>query len=432
MRRGSLIGCSVGVALFTVAWLTKDLLFFGNLSDLSRDFSYGARADLRESKRLRAPFVFVAIDDETFARLGRPNVTPRDRLSDIVDRVVAARPMMIVVDIDVGWEATEAQHKRFTAALQRLDRERIPTILVRQPTTVGGKDSFQTYSRTPYDELVANSSSLSWASAQMMRGTGGAVRRIRSWVPACVGGRAIYLVSAPLQVAARYRETATHPGSVAKFDTPQPNWLCTEPNRAASKLPRSLSLSARTEDGRHAIREVESIDYSLKWDPAIPLSSTLVGDPDGNGRPLYTTLSALRLLDDGPGAANTQSIRGSIVFIGTSHAGAPDLFDTPVGVMPGSFALLNHSRALIDFGLPREMGFFPNLVAMLILSLVLANAMILLSRVLGKVMEVALGFALSSLWWLFLVLTGSEGTYFTLALMPLLIGLGVLFLPDDP
>jgi CHASE2 domain-containing sensor protein len=134
----------------------------------------------------------------------------------------------------------------------------------------------------------------------------------------------------------------------------------------------------------------------------------------------------------GPSPSVAESLfADSIVVIGATHRASLDEVATPIGEMPGAFALVNVVRGLADFGIEEPFSFWQNLIAAVLLAFGTAVLMTIAKHSVSRWIEALLPFAILSLWLAFLVFGLGDNLYFTMALIPIIVGAVLLLLPEQ-
>jgi CHASE2 domain-containing sensor protein len=105
LLRDVLIGIALGAFIEFVALP----LYFHNLAIVRRTGDETVDRMIRLAQRTTGvvhnatPFVFIDIDDATWAAWGHKLITPRDRIAALIDHAAASKPALILVDIDLSW-----------------------------------------------------------------------------------------------------------------------------------------------------------------------------------------------------------------------------------------------------------------------------------------------------------------------------------------
>ena len=114
-RHKILADVAIGIVFGLAVEFIAVPLFFSD-TRLLRDLGDGLVDDaIRIHERLTGtveratPYVFVDIDDETWRDWGYPLVAPRDKLAGLIDRVMASKPLAVLLDVDLAWPDTAGQ-----------------------------------------------------------------------------------------------------------------------------------------------------------------------------------------------------------------------------------------------------------------------------------------------------------------------------------
>ncbi|MBS0472135.1 MAG: CHASE2 domain-containing protein [Proteobacteria bacterium] len=432
-RLAAAIGVSVLVAIvvFTVAWVFRDLPFFGDQIAESRGVAMAIRADTEAPQVLQAPLLLIAIDEDAYVALGRPDHTPHDRIGLLLRRLATVHPLLVILDLDINGTAGSAENAVLDAALDRVGEEGLPLLLLRQPVAGATPEMPYRLLRSPFDATVERHASLRWMIANAPASEHGEFRRMLSFMRLCAAGRPVFVAGVAVRAANAYQAAIT--GRPARLAFPAPDWSCT-PGAARTAGPVTLAapliLGGRSVWG---LAPSETVRYTMKWPGGMTLSEQTVSDRTGRARPLYTVLPAapyLAVSNSGSGDLVSWA-RDAIVVIGATHDAARDVHPTPLGEMPGSFIIVNHLRGMIDLGPEGDTGWWPALVLTLFLSLVSAVATVTLERYLASWVEVLLPIVITAVWWIVLTLVSGGPGYFALALTQLIVVFVVRLVPKD-
>ena len=85
-----------------------------------------------QSSRMSKDIVFVDIDHLTFKKWGKPSVTPRDELAQILSLVAAGKPKVVVLDIFLNRKdyRPPEENEKFRQAIQAIQREKQTKVVV--------------------------------------------------------------------------------------------------------------------------------------------------------------------------------------------------------------------------------------------------------------------------------------------------------------
>jgi CHASE2 domain-containing sensor protein len=423
-----LVASVIGSAAFGAAWYLRDVTFIGNLTDQARDVALALNDDARDAIHLKKPLVFVAIDAETFQALGRPAITPKERVARLLRNLLAAKPALIILDIDISWPTTAADAKALTDVLNEFEARQQKLLIVRQAMEPIHPHGAEFLRATPFDTLIRESKSISWVTAEAIASSDGIVRRIQPWTEVCQEGPSGHLPT--------YLQGVGIAASNAIFGEPTnglrspdggiitPQWRCDAEN--AATRPIRVEAGLKTQDrvtGIVAGRPQDFVRYSLGWHEGNWVSTLTVKD-EAESRPLAAIVSANPLLQ--PNAKQSVSadlFRDSIVVVGASHRDSGDRQLTPLGHMPGAFIVLNHVRGILDFGPEGEDAWIPGLIATISMSAITALIVVAFAGAGAQTWLLgALPLIATAIWWLgFTAFLGSS-LYVGLAAIQFAVG----------
>jgi CHASE2 domain len=144
----------------------------------------------------------VDIDEALYASWGRPCITPRDRLQEVIAAVADRHPAAIVVDVNLGCgdrgAALGGYLEKYAGPaplilVRGLHVEQDPSNAVRQQVRMDA---------TPYDDAVAANRSISWGHTFYSTDEDGTVRRWRDWWEACTDTGTATVPALPLRLLA--------------------------------------------------------------------------------------------------------------------------------------------------------------------------------------------------------------------------------------
>ena len=260
------------------------------------------------------PITIVDIDENTNRAWNSQAITPRDKLTRMLEVVTAANPIAVIVDIDLSWgdrpDAVVDDGQR--ALLEFLQQYPGPAPLIFPKRIEPSPDGTSRMAASPFDDVFEKNSRLSWAHASFETDAGGAVRNWHEWVEVCTTAGAQWLPSVPVRLAAVVETLPAgldRPAAMATHDA-----TCATASGESARKPKRLFIGPRlTGEGRAPAADAQSISASLLLNPEI----------SRNDAGLFG---------------------GRVVFIGATHASAGDFWLTPSGVLPGVELLANTVR----------------------------------------------------------------------------------------
>ena len=253
----------------------------------------------------------VDIDEALYASWGRPCITPRDRLQEVIAAVADRHPAAIVVDVNLGCgdrgAALGGYLEKYAGPaplilVRGLHVEQDPSNAARQQVRMDA---------TPYDDAVAANPSISWGHTFYSTDEDGTVRRWRDWWEACTDTGTATVPALPLRLLAVLPRGA---GGAPPPQAPEHRGDCglesqASPERIVVLGPRIVGHArARADSGAPRIVPARQL-----LDPSYAVES--------NG---YF------------------SLENRVVIIGATHSGAGDAWRTAIGYLAG-MELLAHT-----------------------------------------------------------------------------------------
>jgi CHASE2 domain-containing sensor protein len=246
--------------------------------------------------RQAVPVAVVEIDQATHQAWGSPAVTPRNKLSELIDKVAVAAPAAIIVDIDLGWGGHDPDLPGFADFLATYTGP--PLLFPRRidPAPGGNRKAAD----TALDAVFATNPRLAWAHASFETDSGGKVRQWADWIEVCSDDGTYQLPSMPARLSVVLEPLP--PGMVRA--TPPP--LSGECRRDSDSRGQLLLVGPRFTGPEHR---------SLSAGAA--------------------AVSALALLDPELDRDDAWLFGNRVVLIGATYPASGDFWLTPSGVLPG-------------------------------------------------------------------------------------------------
>lgn len=253
------------------------------------------------------PVTLVAIDDQTHRTWGSPAVTPRKPLIELLRTIARARPLAVVVDIDLAWGGADPDLPVLRDFLATYAGPAPMVFPKRLEPAAGGTWRAAT---SPLDDVFAANAHLAWAHANFESDSGGVVRQWTDWVSICTNHGTTSLASIPARLSLLIEPL---PQGLRRVSSPQLRNSCRREDSPPGQLlligPR---LTGPAQVGMSA--DAASISASIVLDPQMDRDDAwLFGD--------------------------------RVVLVGATHPAAGDLWLTPSGVLPG-VELLAHTVRL--------------------------------------------------------------------------------------
>ena len=320
------------------------------------------------------PFVYVDIDQQTNVALGRPVITPRNKLARAMAQIAAARPALVMLDVDVTWPGPREPAAELRAVLERLGRGDVPILLFRVPLSPDQPGLPPHFRPGPLDAIVAASSSLMWVSAAALDSGDRVARRAPLWFVGCRGNEPMVLPGAGVAAWAILRQGIEAARRQLEDGLSKAARTCATGGTAvggrdAATAALTLNIKGKSWRLRNAAPD-NGFTYSMGWKL-----------PDGRRRPEVTApgtprLPTLTILPAGPfmqakgRPVDPSLFKGAAVIIGSSAPDHRDIHLTPLGDMPGALIITNQIRSLIEHGPGRPNDFWYGLAVTIACTLI--------------------------------------------------------------
>jgi CHASE2 domain-containing sensor protein len=338
-------------------------------------------AEQTSSQLQRSPaYTLITVDDATYNAWGSHQVTPREHLVTIIDRVARSNALAILLDVDLSFsDAVDmVGESKLRDFLARYPATAPPLLLVRSLYHEAPPPALLRLRQTFYDDQTAAKENIVWGSPLFERDADGKIRRWRLFVQACAGDHPVVLPA--LHLAAAVIARAKLEGGENPIDAAKklPERLarfgaesCERPtNRSGTIVDKQGNLPNIEIDNSDVSRRVL---YRIEWRSDVVSLGQDVRTADGQ-TPLVAVRPA-RLVLDGDKGEPIPGLGGKFVVIGGSFADSGDWYDTPLGRMPGPLLLINAIEALTLNGTPREPSTFETVL--------ISSAIILMSSILA-------------------------------------------------
>lgn len=314
-----------------------------------------------------APHVVqLEFDSLAWEHAGKPIVTPRSAIVQMLEFAKAGNPRAVIVDIDISTDTPDSDDNELERLLAAWGRDETSPVLVfsRRPELryfdTGSLSGVPYLKPTQYDAVVDESALIYWASASFIESGDGVIRRFPLWE--CVrrdGGDVISLPNAAIVVAQHVEQ---------------------------QDLGRSFQCDrtlAPGEEQQAPLNQLLHYQFSDKERYGQRGDSPALTD---DGLPIITTIGLCAIAPLRCGASNRSLpsddiVEGAILVIGTTHPLAADIHMTPFGRMHGSLVLANASRALTQFGLLWEPNVWRQVLFVTLLTMLIHTIYVLLRRV---------------------------------------------------
>jgi CHASE2 domain-containing sensor protein len=363
-----------GTAIALLLFVLRDSPNLQRLDDLTVDWVMGSLGSA-ERQVIADRFVWFDIDDKTYETWNEPPFTPRDKIQRLIWYAAESGAELVIVDIDLSHRR---QREEIDTTPTRIRRLGVPATI--PDDEINNYDNYEDQKLYDYleaypgdctagdhcppiilgrpfrndlpkpsflDPAIAHSTRVFWASAQFEPDSDMVIRRWRLWEPLCENGRAGAIPSIELVVE-------------ALVNPERPQAMAEDPKAAYDFLVQSLSGTTVCSGGtpqmsgqapadgtpnrvriRHIIEDqtanqkdnlVHRIVYAMPWHQ----------DDTAIARPAMYILNAP--------ITSHAAFSGKIVMIGGSAQDTGDIHPTPLGPMPGAFALINAITSLEQHG----------------------------------------------------------------------------------
>lgn len=334
----------VSVAL--VEPLRDVLIVAGNLPPAAGLMRIKAALGLQPSPSL--PVTVIDIDEQAWRDWGRPTLTPRAKLAELVRALAPHGSSAILLDVDLSrGEDGDAALKEALAQVRRQSTSPegarpegtrpLPLLVPREIDTL---DGVATARRTPFDDVAG----LLWTSTRFATDDNGLVGWVRRWEPVC-GPEPTALPSPLLYLSLTVRPAGERGEDGLNGQAWETRWKQHEAAAGAicsgRKRPDGLWSDALTR-----------LTY-LFGDVKGPVQFSPAVERGGARMPVLYRISARTVLGK---AVSPDLVRDRVVVIGASHSDSGDLHSTPFGTMPGMMILANAIAAGSADVESRELG----------------------------------------------------------------------------
>jgi len=293
-------------------------------------------------------FAFIEIDQETFETWGSPNLTPRDQLARIIAFSVYSDARMILIDIDLSWEGDPEQDAFLADVVSSLGADAPPIIFSRRLVDNWGTEKpYPSMPPTAFDDLFTSLPNVHFASSLFEVDPDMSIRRWRLWDVACGEKGPLVIPSVQLLSAALLYAPVDGAEQLERSLTPLTPEDCQQP-APEQKVPFLVKVS-----GPEAELAVRSDDLRQRLIYTMPWHLESDGEQqfktiNGESVPLILSIPAgIVSVAEEP---VPDLLAGRIVMIGAGHSESRDVFNTPLGFMPGAMILLNSVHAASIMG----------------------------------------------------------------------------------
>lgn len=359
---------ALGMAIEVCVIALQDRGWLQDASDATGDVVVRLAAGMAAYPERLTPITFVDVDDATYQAWDEPLQLPRDHLARIVRHAVESQAAVVIIDVDLT-------HPGIGDLVLRDYLEKgpsVPVLLVQSLYTVKhDPEAISPEMLLPRASILDPDLSpsgllqkITELSGNVYRaaptfGAGGddrIVRRWRPWQPICVAHTPKALPSMPTLAVTLVANNANdaRDALMKAVQNAQPGW-CHQQTQQPANIPsirlgdRDLSLDSTRFDRR---RIVFTLGWPYRNEAAKPL--VRAGDrifPLLTHLPAHQLVAALERADRSETVpVSKDSFQGHIVIIGGSFVASRDLYETPLGLMPGAMIIANAIVSLQQFG----------------------------------------------------------------------------------
>ncbi len=396
LTRKTLINLIVGLGIMMVIISFQNWPWMIEAEDASMDWMMELNQKIIPERDGNPPFVLLDIDNKTFSNWGEPLFTPRDKLKNLIATTAAAKPKLIIVDIDVSQSTSVLDKSKLHPKDQELkdylekyanncDENCPPIILARAFKVQLDRDEGYPEPRVGFlEEVVKNGyPHLQWASAHFFHSDDQVIRRWMLWQPACMeNGEKFISPSFELIAMSHIRENC----NIAKMQDKLKKLLpktCDNYEPPALEKFKLCGLDTST----NILSIHQRIDYKMPWlsaNDGLKESDTLVSQED---EAVLTIFSADHF-SESPTSVTTENLnklKDSIVVIGGSYRDARDVHITPLEEMPGALVIINAINTLLtlDGGTIKPLPIITRLAIMAIIIVILSYFLVTIKTAFG-------------------------------------------------
>ncbi len=276
------------------------------------------------------PITLIAVDEQTRENWGETASTPHDALAKLVGKISSLQPKAILLDFDLSAVQEPAAQVEFQRFLENYDIKAAPLFLVKRVQFKKTFDSViaQSVAKTPYDHQITERPQITWVTTLNNYDDARIVQSLRLWQSICGDEQKMILPSATLAVSALDQK----PGQLQLFLNDQ---LATDCNGTPSAQLAWPKHRAQTAAIPYLFGELNGVVGSYQIQRG------------ERGIPAVIQLRAGALVSkrdvgfDVVADVHAAPFKDRFVLIGATHADSSDIYQTPLGAMPGVVILAN-------------------------------------------------------------------------------------------
>ena len=284
------------------------------------------------SSKSNVDFAYIDIDENTYREWDEPYHLPRKKLTKLIEFASEGGARAIVLDVDLSKASNEDDE--LLSFLKEYKKENPPLFLIKvfyPPSEMTDGDSNMI--RPSFLDKTTLGPQIMWVQSFFRRDLYDGV--VRYWDLlrfGCADGKPMVVPSVQLMVDAHLFS------STAVEELREAIGLISPENCSDIDIKERFSEELLYGDRKISLvhdRIGERIIYTMPW------QQTMV--------PGLVTIPARRISDTTQKLSN-DLVKGRVVVIGASYRDSRDIYNTPLGEMPGAMVITNAIKSLHDFG----------------------------------------------------------------------------------
>lgn len=283
------------------------------------------------------PFTFIDINEDTYRTWGEPFYIPRDKLLRIIQYAVEGNAKAVVLNIELS--GVSDKDTDLLSYLRAYNKKLPPLFLLRSFYPKSESTNQKSYHIRPsiLDDNFISTNNIYWVQPIFKLSAYDQV--VRYWqliAPGCLNNQSVLVPSFQLLIDAYLGSGDDLSIVVNQLEKLSPK-TCVEIEEVAKSLRGEIYYTGKKiELSREAYERIgERIIYTLPWE--FESKSELFY------RPAHKITEAEKGL-------SYSAVKGRIVIIGASYNDSGELYETPLGEMPGALIILNAIKSLHLFG----------------------------------------------------------------------------------
>jgi len=285
------------------------------------------------SSKSNVDFAYIDIDENTYREWDEPYHLPRKKLTKLIEFASEGGARAIVLDVDLSKASNEDDE--LLSFLKEYKKENPPLFLIKvfyPPSEMTDGDSNMI--RPSFLDKTTLGPQIIWVQSSFRRDLYDGV--VRYWDLlrfGCADGKPMVVPSVQLMVDAHLFSSTVVESLLKKLSLFNPE-NCSDINKHIERFSGELLYGDR-KISLVRDRIGERIIYTMPW------QQTMV--------PGLVTIPARRISDTTQKLSN-DLVKGRVVVIGGSYRDGRDIYNTPLGEMPGALVITNAIKSLHVFG----------------------------------------------------------------------------------